>query len=292
MSKLNFLLILIVFFFSNSAAAQEFEKAPLPKVKTITEWIQPAKNQKVKKGRTYYFSKNGKLTKYEEKASNGYAGELGFFQYDERNRIKSKEIKYGNNNSITNYGYAKNYFVELRKLKDTRYKDFFYSDKKNRLSEKKSFLANYDTEYKYQLFERITYQYDAKGKLKSEKHFNHWNVRNKRAKPDVKKTTYEYFPKTNRLKKIKEYDYAGQLNNVTTFKYNSKGKKTEKILDFLNGKKEVTKYAYQKGKLWTEIFDEGNLVITKIYKKNRLIRKRKKWHGGKEEIIDFQYVFY
>lgn len=283
--------VFIFLILTNLCKAQEFDKAPLPKVKKIVEWVQIDKNKKADKGITYHFDSNGLLTQYEQNYEKVNNSTIGKFKYDSKKRLISKSIKYGYNNTITKFNYQQKHYVEDIEFKDTKYKNYYYIDKKKRVTERKSFISNYDTEYKLQLFEKTQYTFDKNDRLILEKHFNHWNVRNKNAKPDIKITKYLHIGKTALLKKIEEYDYQNQLNNTTTFEYNKKSQIVKKTLDDLNGNLEITIYKYKKGKLWTETFDEGNVVITKIYKKDRLIRKRKKWGSGKEEIIDFQYVF-
>lgn len=272
--------------------SQEFERAPLPKVKLITEWVQLNGNKTAKKGMMYRFDRQGNLVSYQEAGQKGYPGTIAKIDYDRLGRMTMKQVAYGYNNTIANYAYKKNYFVEEIEFKDSRYKKFHYHLKGDDLLELKTFIANYDTDYKYQIFERTVFAYDRKKRLKTETLFNHWNVRDQQVKPDAKKTQYEYVGNSKNLKQIKEFDYRGKLNNLITFTYDKQGKLLEKKVDHLNGHLETTTYRYQNGKLWTEVFDDGQLVITKIYKKNRLIRKRKKWNGVKEEIIDFQYTFY
>ena len=58
--------IFIFLLITNWCEAQEFDKAPLPKVKKIVEWIQIDKNKKADKGITYHFDSNGLLTQYEQ----------------------------------------------------------------------------------------------------------------------------------------------------------------------------------------------------------------------------------
>ncbi len=290
----KYTIYLITFFlFHNILVAQEFEKAPIPKVKSIIEWIKLPYQKEAQKGKVYSFNSRGLITQYKEEGGK-FPDDLenqGIYKYDKKGRIIFKKIQYGHNNTTTKYEYTKKYVLEEINFKDSRYRNYTYSNKKNQKFEYKSFISNYDSEYKFQLFERTLYTYDTKGRLIKEKHFNHWNVRNKSAKPDVKKITYKYYPKNGKLKLIQEYDYNGKLNTETKYSYDKKGNLTEKSTDFLNGEKEILTLNYQKGKLWTEIFKDGNLVITKIYKNNRLIRKRTKWGSGQEYIIDFQYKF-
>jgi len=287
------LLTFVLFLFQNFLLAQEFEKAPVPKVKSIIEWVKLPNKKEAKKGIVYSFNSNGLLNQYKETGGEfpDDLGSQGVYKYDKKGRIISKKIQYGHNNTNTKYKYTKKYALEEVSFKDSRYRNYSYSDKKNRVIEYKSFISNYDTEYKFQLFERTVYTYDVKGRLSKEKHFNHWNVRNKKAKPDVKNIEYEYYPKNGKLKKINKYDYSGNLNTEIKYNYDKNGNLIEKVTDFLNGDSEILTLKYQKGKLWTEVFKDGNVVITKIYKKNRLIRKRTKWGSGKEDIIDFQYKF-
>ena len=287
------LLTFIFFLFQNFLFAQEFEKAPVPKVKSIIEWIKLPNQKKAKKGKVYTFNSQGLLNQYQEEGSKipDDIGSQGIYKYDKKGRIISKKIQYGYNNTNTKYTYTKKYVLEEVNFKDSRYRNYSYPDKNNRIIEYKSFISNYDTEYKFQLFERTMYTYDGKGRLTKEKHFNHWNVRNKRAEPDVKNITYKYYPKNGKLKLVQEYDYSGKLNTEINYSYDKKGNLTEKVTDFLNGEIENLTLKYQKGKLWTEVFKDGNVVITKIYKNDRLIRKRTKWGSGLEDIIDFQYKF-
>lgn len=288
----GFLLLLFFFCFLALGMGQEFEKAPLPKVKMITEWVQVGKSKKAIKGMVYNFDRQGNLTSYKEEGQKGYPGTVGKISHDRLGRIKTKTIKYGYNNTISRFAYKSDYFVEEIEFKDSRYKKFHYHLKGDDLLELKTFIANYDTDYKYQIFERTVFSYDRKKRLKSKTLYNYWNVRDKRVNPDSKKTQYEYVGNSNNLNKIKEFNYKGKLNNIITFKYDKKGKLLKKNIDFLNGNIETTSFRYKNGKIWTEVFSDGYLVITKIYKNNRLIRKRKKWNGVKEEIIDFQYTFF
>lgn len=286
-------IIFITFLFiSNFIAAQEFDKAPLPKVKTIIEWTQASQKAKAKKGMVYHFDRTGLLTKFEEGSDDNRSNEIGILKFDDNRKLVSKEIQSGENNKTILYAYNDRYHVEETKFKDSKYKTFFYKNKKGKLEEKKTFISNYDSDYKYQLYERTLYFYDINNRLKSEKHYSHWNVRNKKAKPSIKKTTYEYDPNIGEIISMKEYDYNGKLNNITQYEYDTKNNLKQKILDFLNGTQEVTTFKYQNGKLWTETFETEYLIVTKIYKKNRLIRKRTKFKGGKEKITDFQYVFF
>jgi len=290
MRKLILILILNVLFFSSNSFGQEFETAPLKGVKKITEWIQVPKSKKVVKGMTYSFNKKGGLIGYALKNSSGEIEEQGDYQYDQLNRMIAKEIIYGHNNTITKRAYKKNYYVEEVEHKDSKYKDFYYVDKKLNIIEQKSFIKSYDTEYKYQLFERTVFNY-KKGKLIGKTHYNHWNVRRKNGKPTKKSTIYQY-NKLGKITSIEERNYDGKPNNITKFSYDKKGNLIEKKLDYLNGKIETTSYKYKNGKLWVEEFDEGNVVIKKIYKNGKLIRKRKLWVGGKEEIIDYKFEFF
>jgi len=287
------LLLLGFLLFQNFLIAQEFEKAPIPKVKSIIEWIKLPNQKEAQKGKVYSFNPQGLLTQYKEDGGKfpDDMGNQGIYKYDKKGRIISKKIQYGFTNTNSKFEYTNKYVLEEVKFKDSRYRNYIYSNKKGQKIEYKSFISNYDTDYKFQLFERTVYTYSKSGKLIKEKHFKHWNVRNKKAKPDVKNITYKYYPKNGKLKLVQEYDYNGKLNTETNYTYNNKGKLTAQSTDFLNGEMETLTLKYQKGKLWTEVFEDGNIVITKIYKNNRMIRKRTKWGSGKEDIIDFQYQF-
>ena len=289
----NLFKIVFLIFFINpiSIFAQEFDRAPLPKVKSIVEWIQNPKTKKVEKGVTYHFLKNGKLSLFTDGEDAKNAELSGIYKYDNLKRIISKEELYGSNYFKSSFAYKKNYFVEEQSFKDSQYKIFNYVDKKLNIIEKKVFIKNYDSDYQYQLFERTMFTY-KNGKLISEKHYNHWNVRNKNATPDTKLTTYKYASKTGKVIEKKEFDYRGNINSITQFDYDKNGLLIKETKDFLNGKIETTTLKYKNNKIWTEVFDEGNIKISKIYKNGKLIRKRKKWNGGQEEIIDYQYQFF
>ena len=282
---ITILLFLVPLFVS----AQTFEKAPVPHVKLITEWTQSYGAKGAKKGAVYNFDKNGLLTNFEAPDVEGWPSDSGTFEYDSLGRLQNKVLNFGYNNTITDYNYRNNLYIEYVEFKDSRYKHIYFLDKDKKLLEKKTYHAHFDSQYEFELDERIVYNYDKSGRLIGEMNYMYHDDKD----VDKKKTIYFYYPNTKNVSVKIEYDTENKQDHKTKYEYNREGQITSQTMDFLNGgAPDVILYEYKNGQLWKEEHHTKNLVVTLFYESDKLIRKKAEWTGGATEITDYHYSFY
>lgn len=154
---------------------------------------------------------------------------------------------------------------------------------------KKVLSKSMDSGNEYQLYQRTVYNYNDRGLLFGEMHYNYENG----AVSSKRKVIHEYFPSTALLTKTTSYNEINEAIDITKFAYNESGQlQNEEIFsgissDFLRSKKE---YSYESGELaqileahyiigqakkpvWKQykVYRDGRLIYTKTMDDKKML---------------------